>query len=68
MLVFLLKSEVKKWLGRIVWGISFQVFIVLLEEFFYSSFYIDWKKKVRLVDRVQMVVPVPVLSLEPFLI
>jgi len=36
------------------------MFVVSLVEVFSSSFYIDWKKKVRLVDRVQMVVPVPV--------
>ena len=29
-------------------------------EVFSSSFYIDWNKKVRLVDRVRLVVPVPV--------
>ena len=29
-------------------------------EVFSSTFYIDWNKKVRLVDRVRLVVPVPV--------
>ena len=58
--MFSLKFETKKHQGRKVLGISLQVCIVILEETLSSSFYIDWKEKVRLVDQVQMVVPVPV--------
>ena len=61
--MFSLKFETKKYQGRKVLGISLQVCTVILEETHSSSFYIDWKEKVRLVDQVQMVVPVPVIFL-----